>query len=104
MGISFNLSKTELIHFSSNRKAKSYNLELPDSTIVKPKEIVRWLGIYFNTKLRYKHYINTLVLKARCALYRLNRLTTIELGLGPHAIRQLYIACITSIMDYSSEL
>ena len=40
MGISFDLTKIELIYFSSNKKVKNYSIELLDSTIVKPKEIV----------------------------------------------------------------
>ena len=37
-------------------------------------------------------------------LGRLNRLTTVTKGLSPFAIRQLYLACITSVIDYGSEL
>ncbi|KAK8161441.1 hypothetical protein IWX90DRAFT_373989, partial [Phyllosticta citrichinensis] len=42
--------------------------------------------------------------KARNALFRLNRLTNINLGLGPYTIRQLYITYIISIIDYSCQL
>lgn len=104
MGITFDLSKTELIHFATTKKAKNCGLELPDFTLIQPKESVRWLGVYFDNKLKFKTHVNTLVSKARYALYRLNRLTTVSLGLGPHAMRQLYMACITSITDYGSQL
>ena len=37
-------------------------------------------------------------------LNRLNRLITVTKGLSPFVIRQLYLACITSVTDYGSEL
>ena len=99
-GIEFNLSKTELIYFTSCNKAKNSSIKLPNNSTIKPKETVYQLGIYFNNKLNFKQHVNILALKAWLTLFRLNRLTTINLGLNPHAIRQLYLTCVISIMDY----
>ncbi|RDL32487.1 uncharacterized protein BP5553_08943 [Venustampulla echinocandica] len=78
--IQFDLAKTELIHFGPS-KAK---LRLPDQTRIEPKQLVRWLA------------------QAKSAFLRLARLANTERGLSPAAIRQLYIACVTSIADYGS--
>jgi ribonuclease HI len=101
--IKFDFDKTDLIHFYSG-KNHQLNLILPNGNIIKPKKLIKWLGIYFDSNLRYKEHINIRTSQAKQAFYRLNRLSNITNGLSPFAIRQLYLACITSISDYGSEL
>ena len=43
--IEFDLAKTELLHFTTSKKAKTTSLLLPNQEVVQPKEVVRWLGI-----------------------------------------------------------
>jgi hypothetical protein len=92
--ISFDLSKTELIHFTSGREAKGATLTLPNQEVVKPKEVVRWLGIWFDSQLSFKEHVATRVSQAKSAFLRMSRLVNIERRLSPFAVRQLYLACI----------
>jgi hypothetical protein len=101
-GIQFDLAKTELIHFGLGRRPSAAKLQLPDQSTIKPKQLVRWLGIWFDRKLTYKEHLNIRVSQARSAFLRLARLANTERGLSPIAIRQLYLACVTSIADYGS--
>jgi ribonuclease HI len=101
--ISFDIIKTELIHFQKNSKAESPTLYLP-SHVVTPKPLIKWLGIYFDENLVYKEHIAIKALKASHAFYRMNRLVNISRGLSPFAVRQLYLACVTSIADYGAVL
>ena len=39
--IKFDLAKTELLYFSTAKKAKSASLRLPNQEVVKPKELVK---------------------------------------------------------------
>jgi len=100
--ISFNIDKTELIHFDNSKNKPS--LKLPNRELVSPSRVVKWLGIYFDENLRFKEHIAYRASKAKQAFYRVQRLTNISYGLSPFAIRQLYLACITSIIDYGSIL
>ena len=100
--ISFNIDKTELIYFNNSKKKPS--LELPNGELVSPSKVVKWLGIYFDENLRFKEHIAYRASRAKQAFYRVNRLTNISRGLSPFIIRQLYLACITSIIDYGSIL
>ena len=100
--IQFDLAKTELMHFSTGKQAKITTLKLPNGEIVEPKEVVRWLGIWFDPGLTFKQHVATRASQARSAFQRMARLANTERGLSPKAIRQLYIACITSIADYGS--
>ena len=98
--IQFDLAKTELIHFGTKNSSKS--LKLPNGVAIEPKEVVRWLGIWFDSKLTFKQHLNTRVSQAKSAFLRMARLANTEKGLTPYAMRQLYLACITSVADYGS--
>ena len=51
--ISFNISKTELIHFYNKRTTIEKGLKLGDIEIP-PKPLVRWLGVFLDSKLTFK--------------------------------------------------
>ena len=98
--ISFDIAKTELIHFGKSE----LTLSLPNKDTIYPKEVVKWLGIHFSKTLKYKEHIAIRASKAKQAFYRVNRLANISRGLSPFALRQLYLACVTSVADYGSIL
>jgi hypothetical protein len=100
--ISFDIAKTELLHFSSSKVATEATLQMPDKSTVTPKQVVKWLGIYFDQCLTFKHHVNTRTSQAKSAYYRMNRLANTERGLSPYALRQIYQACVTSVSDYGS--
>jgi len=51
--ISFDISKTELIHFHSKRITIGEGLKLEGIEIT-PKALVRWLGVFLDSKLTFK--------------------------------------------------
>jgi ribonuclease HI len=102
--IEFDLAKTELMHFTMVKEAKTASLRLPDGEVVQPKELVRWLGIWFDPNLTFKQHVAIRTSQARSAFQRMARLANLERGLSPFAMRQLYVACITSIADYGSPI
>jgi ribonuclease HI len=101
--IEFDIDKTELIHFFISPKLKP-SLLLPNGSIIQPSRLVRWLGIHFDSNLKFKEHIAIRTSLAKQAFYRLNRLSNITKGLTPFALRQLYIACVISVSDYGSIL
>ena len=99
--ISFDIEKTDLIHFFYQNPL---SLELPNNTTLVPKKLVKWLGIYFDLNLKFKEYRSIRTSEGKQMFYRINRLASITKGLSPFALRQLYLACVTSVTDYSSIL
>jgi hypothetical protein len=97
--ISFNTSKTELIHFYRKRTTIEEGLKLGDIEIP-PKPLVRWLGVFLDSKLTFKQHVEIRISKAKVAFYLIRRLGNIQRGLSLQALRQLYIAYITTIADY----
>ncbi|KAF7569241.1 hypothetical protein PtrM4_116560 [Pyrenophora tritici-repentis] len=59
LAIMFDIAKTELIHFTAKKERKERSLQLPDNTIVEPKDTIKWLGIYIDNRLSFKEHIAT---------------------------------------------
>ncbi len=74
--ISFNVGKTELIHFYNKHTTIEEGLKLGD-TEISPKPLVRWLGVFLDSKLTFKQYIEIRILKAKTAFYLIRRLGNI---------------------------
>src|SRR6266702_2347666 len=97
--ISFDISKTKLIYFYNKCIIIEEGLKLKDIKI-SPKPLVRWLGVFLDSKLTFKQHVETKISKAKAAFYLVKRLGNTQRGLSLQALRQLYIACVTTIADY----
>ena len=51
--ISFDVGKIELIHFYNKRTIIEEGLKLGD-TEISPKPLVKWLGVFLDSKLTFK--------------------------------------------------
>jgi ribonuclease HI len=101
----FDKDKTELIHFFEKiEDTTGKTVTLPDRTIVIPKKEVKWLGIWFDKSLTFKTHVEKRLALATRTLHNIIRLSGSEKGLSFKAIRQLYIACITTISDYGVQI
>ena len=74
--ISFDIGKTELIHFYNKHTTIEEGLKLGDIEI-SPKPLVRWLGVFLDSKLTFKQHIKTRISKAKTAFYLIKRLNNI---------------------------
>ena len=63
----FDMEKTELIHFHSKRsfdlENEAYSIKIGDS-IIQSKSLVKWLGIWLNSKLTFKQYVEKKITQA----------------------------------------
>ncbi|KAH7559020.1 hypothetical protein BM1_03957 [Bipolaris maydis] len=91
----FRLAEKSAIQFDSSKT---------ELKIVQSKELVRWLGVYFDCSLKFKHHSLIRNQQASAAFHRLSRLANSNKGLSPRAVRQLYLACITSVANYSCQI
>jgi hypothetical protein len=102
--IQFDIAETELIHFTTGKKSLTATLTLPDQTVVTPKLLVKWLGIYLDSVLSCKEHVAFRTSQAQSAFYRMYRLANSERGLSPYALRQLCMGCVTSVADYGCQV
>ena len=100
--IQFDLAKTELLHFGKGKGTNS-SITLPSGDTVQPAtNATRWLGIWFDKHLTFKDHIRKRTVQAHAAFERMQRLANTEKGLTTQALRQLYMACVTSVADYGA--
>jgi len=102
--VKFDLEKIDLIHFFINKRPIPKKGLFINNKEIRAKSLVRWLGVLFDTRLTFKNHIQQKLASAERAYYQLNRLSSTQLGLSLTAIRQLYLACVTTIADYGSPL
>ena len=101
--VAFDDSKSELIHFTRSRRPLQ-TLQLPNGTVVQPAPVLRWLGVFLDSKLNFKAHVATKVAAAQRALAGLLRLSNTEKGLSIGHMRQLYQACVVPVADFGSEI
>ncbi|MCO8751554.1 hypothetical protein KLO70_19365, partial [Clostridioides difficile] len=101
--IVFDMDKTELIHFYPNFREKNCEVKLLNHS-VKPKNSIRWLGIWLDSQLNFKSHVQMKTASAERILNSIIRLSNTERGLSFQAMRQLYIACITSVSDFAVQV
>ena len=99
----FNIEKTELIYFHSKRnldlKNKKYLVRIKE-IVFQSKELVKYLDIWLDSKLSFKAHVEKKIALANKIFMQIERLLNTERELSFQAMRQLYIACISSVADY----
>jgi ribonuclease HI len=112
-GLKFDLVKRELIHYSNRTKDSgiSPTIDLPGPvdaggapTVVTlvPQPVVKWLGIYWDSKFTFKAHVNAVTGKASKAVTALKLLGNTVRGLSPLNFRLLHICAVLPVMTYAS--
>lgn len=101
--VAFDDSKSELLHFTRSRTEQP-SLQLPNGTVVAPSKVLRWLGVWLDSKLHFGTHVATKLAAAERALSGILRLSNTEKGLTVGNMRRLYQACIIPVSDFGSEI
>jgi hypothetical protein len=111
--ITFNDSKSEMLpfhHTHQDTTPNAINITLPNGTIMKPGiqgckiDIIRWIGILFDRKLRFTHHINAKLISVSRSFNALCSLVKHKTGLSPSVTRSLYYMYIQSRSDFGTEI
>src|SRR5205809_2694702 len=99
--IQFDMKKIELIHFHTKRSIDNSNFSVTiRNNQMQSKNLIRWLGVWLDSKLSFKEHVEIKISTATRIFHQIARLSNTERGLSFQAMKQLYIACITSVADY----
>ena len=107
--VTYDIAKTEAVLFSKsycqrlNKQIAVVNIKIGTEKIKFNKEATRWLGIWFDSQLKFTVHINEKVQRARTAEIQIKSLTQ-TYGLAPALIRRIQIAAVQSIALYGAEL
>ena len=85
--VKFDDDKSELIHFEKTRNVSKDTLELPNGTVLEPKNVVKWLGVWLDRKLNFKKHVETRISSANRSFFAIQNLMKSEWGLKPTACR-----------------
>ncbi len=99
--IQFDMKKIEFIHFHTKKSIDNNNFPVTiRNNQMQSKNLIRWLGVWLDSKLSFKEHVKIKISTATRIFHQIARLSNTERDLSFQAMRQLYIACITSVADY----
>ncbi|KAG9125840.1 hypothetical protein FRC07_005990 [Ceratobasidium sp. 392] len=110
LGLSYEFSKCELIHFAS-RKADmasnpAVNLTRADggNHVLRAASSIRWLGFHLDRRLDFKDHTSKMAIKALSVISGIRLLANSVRGLSVVHARLLYRACVIPVLTYGSAL
>ena len=84
--VAFDDIKLELIHFNSNGEGNKLEITLPNNIKIKPSNNIRWLGVYFDGKLKFQTHVKTKMAAANRIFNYISNLANLEKGLSSKAL------------------
>ncbi|KAJ6019734.1 hypothetical protein N7522_000442 [Penicillium canescens] len=103
-GLPFSLEKTEIQHFSKQRKLSAPTVTLPGVGEIKPSPYTRWLGILLDSKLTYRPHINWVFSRGKQLALHLRKLSNTQRGCPVASMRAAVIQCVIPTALYGAEV
>ena len=97
--ISMNPSKSSLLFFARDRKPHNINVRM-DGLLIPKSRFTRFLGITFDSELRWNEHVNKIRSKAIKKLNCLKILSGIN-KCEPHVILKLYVTYLRPVLTYA---
>ena len=105
IGMNLDPTKSELIHFSHRHHDDlSFPLQITPTFTISPSNTVRWLGIFFDSRLTFNKHVDILCNRARTAANGLRVLANTVRGLSQKNLRALHKTCILPIITWAAIL
>ena len=108
IGLRIDPSKSDLMHFSWRKQTVDIpplriNLYGKDYELSPPKTgFMRWLGVFLDKKLTYRHHIKAMTDRGRTITAGLQCLGNTIRGINQSNLRLLYQACILPVLTYAA--
>lgn len=103
-GLPFSPEKTEVQHFSRQRKRPIPTVTLPGAGEIKPSPYTRWLGILLDTKLTFRPHINWVFSRGKQLALHLRRLSNTQRGCPVASMRAAVVQCVIPTALYGVEV
>ena len=101
--VSFDTSKSEVIHFPGRKREEGVEIQINGSNI-KPAEHIRWLGVHLDPKLSFKHHVTTWCGKALKAAQHIRRLNSVRRGAAPSALVTVVDMCVVPVATFGADV
>jgi ribonuclease HI len=100
-GARFETSKYVLIHFSKRRTEATANITINDTTI-EPSREARYLGVIFDSKLRFSQHIQHVTKKGTKFALAISRISKCTWGATYRQTRTLFTSVVAPRIDYAA--
>jgi len=107
LGISFSLSKTELIHWRTPSQRHTQTCLVPillDGELFHPRDSLRWLGSLFTPTLSASTHFSCQLVLARGAFALIRHLSPPGAGLAPYLCHRLATSLVALILLWGADL
>lgn len=108
-GLTFDADKTELIHFSNKNLRDNPDIQLrfaqqrQQISAKRPKEALRWLGVWFDRKLTFRSHVEHLAARANHVTAGIRALSNTVRGAPPVHMRRAVQACVVPILTFGGQ-
>ncbi|KAI5115746.1 hypothetical protein M0805_003760 [Coniferiporia weirii] len=108
LSLNIKAAKTEALHFHPPWRTIGYDnwhttgIQITPTTIIKPTNPLRWLRIWWDPGLSFKAHVEHMCSKGLSTLAALRILRNTECGILALLLRQLYSACIHTVLAWGS--
>ena len=102
----FSIPKTELIHWRTSRDRdppSTAPIHL-DGSFFRPKNELRWLGLWFTPSLATTPHFTKRLAKAQAAFVAIKRLSPPGMGLPPYLCHRMAASLLFSILGYVGDI
>ncbi|KAI5116159.1 hypothetical protein M0805_001063 [Coniferiporia weirii] len=111
LGLNIEAAKTEALHFHPPPQRtigydnwQTAGIQIMPTTIIKPTNPLRWLGIWWDPGLSFKAHVERMRSKGLSILTTLHILGNTEHGISALLLCQLYSACICTVLAWGSPI
>lgn len=102
-GLQLSSSKFEVQHFHRGRQSTSSPVTLQGQPVL-PNLVTRWLGVFLDTRLSFRHHVQHWSSKAISACSHLRRLNSTIRGAPPAIPRNAVLASCLPILTYGASI
>ncbi|KAI0992044.1 hypothetical protein K3495_g16142, partial [Podosphaera aphanis] len=101
--VSFDTGKSEVIQFPGRRGENLTGVNV-NGTWIEPAENIRWLGVYLDSKLTFKHHVTTWCGKALKAAQHMRKLSPVSRGAAPGPLVTAVDSCVVPVATFAAEV
>ncbi|KAI0997417.1 hypothetical protein K3495_g10768 [Podosphaera aphanis] len=101
--VAFDTNKSKVVQFPGRRRESAVDINV-NGTSIQPAEHIRWLGVYLDPRLNFKHHVTTWCAKAMNVAHHMRRLNSNFRGAAPGPLVKAVDSCIVPVASYGADV
>ncbi|KAI1006775.1 hypothetical protein K3495_g1438 [Podosphaera aphanis] len=101
--VAFDIEKSEVVQFSGRHREEPVGIQI-GHTRIEPAEHIRWLGVYLDSRLSFKHHVATWCGKALKVAHHMRRLNPVLRGAAPSPLVAAVSSCVVPVATFGADV